>query len=208
MKTTILMAGLLAALAGGAVLAQSAPEPGTTEPTQAAPGQTAPGEAPDMDMAGPGPHGGMMGLPGLAPLESYDADGDGSVTQEEIEAGRTRRFAEADADGDGALSPAELLAMEEAIREEIRLAQATQVVTRMDDNGDGLLQAEELAARSPQVAPIFDRLDADNDGAITQEEMAEGRPGRGGDGFGRMGHGEGRGHGGRGWGFMSGLMGD
>ena len=149
-----------------------------------------------------------MGLPGLAPLESYDADGDGSVTQEEVEAGRTRRFAEADADGDGALSPTELLAMEEAIREEIRLARATQVVTRMDDNGDGLLQAEELAARSPQVAPIFDRLDTDNDGAITQEEMAAARPGRGGNGFGRMGHGEGRGHGGGGWGLMGNLMGD
>lgn len=125
-----------------------------------------------------------MGVPGLAPIQSYDADQDRTVTQQEIGAGRTERFAAADANGDDALSAEELLAMEEAIREEVRLARAAEAVARMDDNGDGLLQTEEMDARMPPLAPIFDELDTDGDGGISQLELEAGRPGRDGDGDG------------------------
>jgi hypothetical protein len=145
-----------------------------------------------------------MGVPGLAPLETYDADGDGTVTQEEIEGGRAERFSAADADGDGALSAEELIAMEEAIGQEARLARAVAVVARMDDNGDGLLQVEELEARTPQIAPLFDELDTDSDGSISLAEMEAGHPPQGDGASGRGGHG--RGHSSRG-GFMGGLFG-
>ena len=216
MRTTILMAGLLASLAGTALLAQTTTEePATQAPATEAP-ETAASEVDtattvetterDMDDAARfGPRGRRdRGVPGLAPLETYDADDDGIVTREEVETGRAARFAAADADGDGALSPEELIAMEEAILEEARLARAAAVVTRMDDNGDGLLQAGELEARTPRIAPLFDELDTDGDGGISQAEMEARRPQRGEGGFGR-GHGHGNGDRG---GFMGRLFGN
>ena len=207
MRATILMAGLLAGLAGTALLAQTtspdasggaAPETGTVEPGTAtgATGEVGEGRAADL---GPRGHGSGAGVPGLAPLETYDTDGDGIITQAEIEARRAERFAQADGDGDGALSAEELIAMEEAIREEVRqaraLAQANEAIARMDDNGDGRLQSEELEARTPRVAPIFDRLDTDNDGGISQTELEADHSGRDGrsEGFGRGAHGQGNG---------------
>lgn len=204
MRKTILMTGLLAGLAGTGLWAQTAseaPEAGAT----AEAGTADPGPLLDpvagMD-GGPGP-----GVPGLAPLESYDTDGDGLITRAEIETRRAERFAAADADGDGALSPAELVAMQEAIRAEVQVARATRAIARMDDDGDGLLSSEELAQRTPLLAPIFDRLDADGDDAISREELAAARPGRGREGFGwGYGQGHGRGHG-EGGGLMGRLFG-
>ena len=188
MRKAALMAGLLAALAGTGALAQEAGPEAVVPPD--------PAEAEEGLRV---PHRGARGgLPGLAPIETYDADGDGIVTQGEIEAGRTARFAEADANGDGALSPAEVIAMEEAMQAEARLARATRAVETMDDDGDGLLQAGELEARQPPLAPIFDRLDADGDDGISLEEIEAARSARGerGGGFlhGFFGRG-GRGHG-------------
>lgn len=175
MRKAAFMAGLMAVLAGTGALAQE------TAPEAAAPPDGA-GMAEALPMEGHGPRG---GLPGLAPIETYDTDGDGIVTQEEIEAERTARFAAADADGDGALSPEEMIAMEEARQEAARLARATQTVETMDDNGDGLLQAEEMEARMPLLAPIFDRLDTDGDDGISLAEIEAARPQRGeeGEGF-------------------------
>ena len=224
MRTTILMAGLLAGLAGTALLAQTAtaleaemnaPTTGTeaqaTEPT----GTTGAGNEAASRFGLHG-DGGRMGVPGLAPLETYDADSDGTITEAEIETGRAERFVQADVDGNGALSADELIAMEEAIHEEVRQAQATSrasaIITRMDDNGDGLLQAEELQARTPQLAPIFDELDIDNSGGISQAELEASHPQRDGDEdrFGRGGHSHGDSDGpqGRRGGFMGGVMGD
>lgn len=206
MRTTILMAGLLAGFAGTALLAQTTTSPEAAEPGAAAseaettaPAMTADaGEGRAADM-GPRGHGFGTGVPGLAPLDTYDTDADGIITQAEIETRRAERFTQADVDGDGALSAEELIAMEEAIRKEVRqaraLAQVTEAITRMDDNGDGRLQAEELEARTPRVAPIFDRLDTDNDGGISQTELEAGHSGRDGhgEGYGRGNHGQGGG---------------
>ena len=212
MKTTILMAGLLAGLMGTAVLAQTAPAP--TDGT--APEATAP--VPPAPERGPGGPDGFGR--GFAPFDllTADADGDGAVTQEEIEAQRQARFTTADADGNGGLSAEELLAMEDAVREEARAARVAERIAQIDDNGDGILQAEEIEARTPQIAPLFDRLDTDGDNAISQAELDAGRPqvdGREG-GFGRgdggRDHGGRGGHGGprgdrAGGGFLGGLFG-
>ncbi|SMX49281.1 EF-hand domain-containing protein [Maliponia aquimaris] len=104
-----------------------------------------------------------------------DADSDGKVTKDEIEAFRAARFAAADTDGDGKLSQDEMA----AARDARRMERVQAMVTRMDTDGDGLLSAEELAAGQPQAArgpePMFDRLDADGDGALTLEEMQQAR---------------------------------
>ena len=203
MKRTVLVAGILAGLIGTAVLAQAtAPESdvpdsgGGAAPestTQAADGSLSP-----MDDLGPMRGDGRgFGAVGLAPLESYDVDGNGIITQQEITTRKAERFAAADADGDGALSPEELIALEDAIRQEVRLARAARGVERMDDNGDGLLQAEELEARSPRLAPIFDELDTDGDDGISLDELAAEDPGHGRGPHGSMGEGFGpgrRGH--------------
>ena len=145
------------------------------------------------DMGRGSPRGGGDGLdqagdvPNTAPLALaiYDTDGDGRITAEEIEARKSARFAAADADGNGGLSAEELVSLQEAIRREVELARASERLERFDDNADGLLQAEEIEARTPRLAPIFDRLDADGDGGITQEELdaAQGGRGNGSGGF-------------------------
>lgn len=228
MRTTILITGLLAGLAGGGALAQETtpPDAGTTAPgVPQQPGAEdlrtlmeemrelmgrmggmpghggAEGMGPMGDARMDGPHGGdemgrMGDVPNTAPLALaiYDTDGDGRITAEEIEARKAARFAEADADGDGGLSPEELVALDEAIRMEVQLARAAQRIERFDDNGDGLLQSEEIEARTPRIAPIFDRLDTDGDGGISQEELGAVQGGHGGF-LGRLMGGHGRHHG-------------
>jgi hypothetical protein len=194
MKTTVLMAGLVAALAGTAVLAQVAANPDEVAP--AGPEATAPvapaavpdGAVPELAGCGDGPGLGPMGgmgrggdVPNMGPLsiEALDTDGDGGVTPEEVEARKAARFAQADADGDGGLSAEELVALEDIVRDEMRAVRAAAQVQTMDDDGDGLLQAAEIEARTPRIQPVFDRLDADDDGAITRAELDAARPARG-----------------------------
>jgi Ca2+-binding EF-hand superfamily protein len=221
-RVSLLMAGLMATLAGTAVLAQTIPTPDdSTTSTEAPDARTSLPEAridaPPMRPTPVGaqgnlsgaqdPHSGL-GVPGLAPLATYDVDGDGTITEAEIEARKAERFEAADADGDGALSPEELIAMEAAIREEARqvqaFAHAIEVVTRMDDNRDGLLQAGELEARTPRLAPLFDQFDTNNDGGISQAEREVGHAGRDSDDD-ESSHGDRSGSQGELNGFMEGL---
>jgi len=58
---------------------------------------------------------------------------------------------------------------------------AQAMIEMRDQNGDGLLSAEELMA-TPGRAAIFDRIDADGDGTISKEEFENARGA-----FGRMG---------------------
>lgn len=128
-----------------------------------------------------------------------DADGDGRVTPEEFAAvGMDRRgrrgedarrdgrrgdgprdrrrsrgpfgdgaFDAADADGDGNLSRDEWRELPRAVAEAAR----ERMFARMDDNGDGVLEAAEFA---PNVERLR-ALDADGDGRLTRREMREGR---------------------------------
>lgn len=112
-----------------------------------------------------GPHGPMVDFAEL------DVNGDGGLTMEEVTAAAMARFVMADTDGDGALSQAELIARAE---DEVvaRIAdQVARTVDRRDDNGDGLLQPEEMMGRAPLPERLFDRFDADEDGIVTQAEF-------------------------------------
>lgn len=127
--------------------------------------------------------GGKMG--GHGPMPSFaelDANGDGTLTAEELAAHKDKMFADADTNGDGALSADELAAASEARR-------AKAMVSRLDKNGDGQLQADEMRPASRDGKTMFDRLDADDDGSISAEEfdaMAKRGDGRGH----RRGHGD------------------
>ena len=130
------------------------------------------------------------GLPDFATL---DADGDGLITQEELQAAGDARFAAADTDGDGALSAEELQARIVANAGDRAAQGATRMIERLDANEDGLLQREEIAERGgDRMERMFDRADSDDDGAISAEEFAEVAERRGDH---RGGHGGKRGEG-------------
>ena len=103
-------------------------------------------------------------------FESLDTDGDGLVTQAELDARGAARFAEADTDGDGALSSDELLARSQRANED----RIKRMMERLDANEDGKLTQDEMAkARrgGGDSSRMIKRIDADGDGAISKEEF-------------------------------------
>lgn len=137
-----------------------------------------------------GGHGGHGFKGGKMTFEQLDADGNGEVTQAEMEAAKAARFAAADSNGDGVLSVEELAAQASA---QIA-ARTTKMIERFDTDGDGALSQEEMPKprRGGDSAKMFERLDADGSGGISKEEFEEGRKHarRGGERFKRGGEGE------------------
>ena len=97
---------------------------------------------------------------------TLDADGNGELTREELQARGAARFEEADANGDGLLSQTEL----EAQGTERAQKRAARMIERMDANGDGQLSQEEISTRR-NAGRFFDRIDSDDSGTITQAEF-------------------------------------
>jgi len=151
---------------------------------------------------GPGGMHGMRGGP-VMNFEEIDTDGDGKLTQAEMEAHAKARFTAADTDGNGKLSADEMKAAAEKRAEERRAQRAERMVTRMlermDADKDGELSFEEMPGQKSQADTMFGRLDADGDGAISKDEMDKARERfseHRGKGFGK---GHGMGHGPRNW---------
>ena len=149
-KTTALTAGLLAFGLGAAAAA-------TAVRAQDAPVVRAP-------MAQGGAGGGMPGL-----LEAYDADGDGAVTQAEVDAARAGRLAAFDADGDGVLSLAEY----QALWLDAYAEQLVDAFQRHDDNSDARITVDEFG---DDFRNLVARMDADGDGRVTAADLQ--RPAR------------------------------
>lgn len=112
-------------------------------------------------MGGMGPMGGgMMG--GMGPMggrmmQMFDADGDGTVTPEEMRAGLQAKLAEYDSDGDGSLSIAEFEALHSAMIRETMVDR----FQYLDADGDGLITAEEMGApadKMERMQKIRDRM--------------------------------------------------
>jgi hypothetical protein len=128
-----------------------------------------------------GHHGGGAGQ---SLFDAFDANQDGTLTQAEVDQARQAKLAEFDRDRNGSLSLEEYQALwMEAMRE--RMVDRFQA---HDDDGDGMVTAEEFGA---DYGRIISRLDQNGDGEVTMDELrerGEGRHhGRGGDQDGERG---------------------
>lgn len=146
---------------------------------------------------GPCQKGGFGPRGGPAPIsfEVLDADGDGKVTLEEIEAQKAARFKASDTDGDGMLSVEEMVAQGERAESERRVQRVQKMIERLDADKDGKLSADEIKAmgkegRGAKGEEMFKRMDTNADGAISAEEYEAHKGQRMGHKGPRMGHGE------------------
>jgi Ca2+-binding EF-hand superfamily protein len=108
-------------------------------------------------------HGGMgagiMGSPGLmgmgsmgSMMQAFDANGDGSVTPDEMRSGLEGRLAEFDADNSGTLSIEEFEALHSAM---IRESMVDRFQT-LDNDGDGEVTVEEMTAPADRFQRMQD----------------------------------------------------
>lgn len=117
-------------------------------------------------------HGGPMG--GLGPLghemlANVDTDGDGALTQEEINAAVNGRFSEFDADRNGSLSLQEF----QALWAEITKPVTVRAFQFLDPDGDAAIAKSELDDR---FGALVSRFDHNKDGKLSRDD----HPRRGG----------------------------
>lgn len=114
-----------------------------------------------------GRHHGMGG-PGnvMAMMERYDANKDGSLSQEEIDTNRTQWHGEFDADKTGDLSLAEFQALWLKARRDMMVREFQE----FDRDGDGKLTLEEYKA---PLAMLVTRMDANSDGVLNRQDRMQ-----------------------------------
>lgn len=120
------------------------------------------------DRRGAGGHAGAGLMQEI--FAQVDGDGDGSVTQTEIDSWRAAQVSGADADGNGALAIDEFDTVYRALTRS-RMVDAFQA---LDADGDGALDAAELDAR---FASAVERMDRNGDGVLSLEDRGRGRRG-------------------------------
>ena len=101
---------------------------------------------------------------GAAMLENFDTDGDGQLTQAEIDAVRADRFAAFDTDGNGELTLGEYAALWLDVMRE-RMVDRFQ---EHDSDGDGKVTVEEFGKR---FANMVKYMESNNDGVIDENDM-------------------------------------
>jgi Ca2+-binding EF-hand superfamily protein len=106
-------------------------------------------------------------------LQRFDSDASGSLSQTEIDAAAAAHAAEVDANGDGLIATEELQAFRDARRAEAQAARQQRQRQKMDANTDGSLSTEEFASAHAQR---LQRMDRNGDGVIEADELA--RPAR------------------------------
>ena len=147
---------------------------------------------------GPGGPGGMGPMGGFGEiqremLKDVDTNGDGALSQDEINAAINVRFAEFDADKNGSLSLEEF----QALWAEITKPISVRAFQFLDPNGDAQVSKSELDDRFGGMVARFDR---NGDGMLSPADHQ--RPGPGDHGPRRMSDGGPRGwfgHGPHGW---------
>ncbi|AKI00728.1 EF hand [Hoeflea sp. IMCC20628] len=129
----------------------------------------------NVDFRGHGGKHGKRGGRGMMHqiLQKVDADGDGAVTQAEIDAFRSALVSEADASGDGNISIAEF----ETIYLQMVRNKMVDAFQRLDEDGDGMVTQAEM---DEKFGNVVERMDRNDDGKLDRGDR------RGGD---RKGHG-------------------
>jgi Ca2+-binding EF-hand superfamily protein len=98
--------------------------------------------------------------------EKMDANGDGEISADEINARHAAMIEAADADGNGAVSKEEMQAYREARRAEWREKH------NPDKNGDGVVDKTEFLQNAQEM---FDKLDENGDGVLSEDEQTRHR---------------------------------
>lgn len=113
--------------------------------------------------------GGMAGkMIGSHVVERFDADGDGRLTQAEIDAARADHMTRFDADGNGALTLEEF----EGLFHELTQPVTVRAFQMLDPDGDASISADELDQR---LARAVARHDRNGDGALSPDDMRRGQ---------------------------------
>ncbi|MFX0543748.1 EF-hand domain-containing protein [Roseovarius sp. S4756] len=110
-----------------------------------------------------GKHGGRHGEMMRTVMGQIDADKDGTVTMEEIDAFRAAKLAEIDASGDGALSIEEF----DTLYREMTRSRMVDMFQKLDADGDGVISSEEMDSR---VGRMVERMDRNDDGVLSAED--------------------------------------
>ena len=98
-------------------------------------------------------------------IATFDADGDGNVTRDEMHKGVARSFEAIDTDHKGKLG---YIAFADWARKWLGDANALPGAYETDADGDNQITLAELQAKFDQ---IFTRLDKDKDGVLTRAEL-------------------------------------
>lgn len=109
-----------------------------------------------------------------AQFKVMDTNGDGRLSPDEHAAGAKRMFDAMDANKDGTVTIAEMDAVHKNVPgKEPKSSDLSSIekIKVVDQNGDGLLSADEHAAGSRKM---FSKMDADRDGFLSRAELTAG----------------------------------
>ena len=112
-----------------------------------------------MDLLGGGP----LGLSAMELFNAVDADGDGTLTQAELDKARNERHAAHDADGDGNLDLGEFA----GLWHETTRPLTVRAFQMLDTDGDAVVTRAEY---DRPLAGIVERLDRDRDGGLSMRD--------------------------------------
>lgn len=135
-------------------------------------------KAMNIDFRGHGDKHGKRGGGGMMRqiLDKVDADGDGVITQADIDTFRVTIVTGADASGDGNISLAEF----ETIYLQIVRNQMVDAFQRLDEDGDGVVTPVEMDAK---FGDVVERMDRNDDGKLDRDDQrGHDRKGHGRDG--------------------------
>lgn len=96
-------------------------------------------------------------------MERFDVDGDGKLTQAEVDEARKALLAKHDGDGDGKLTLAEF----EKLWLEVMRQRMVRGFQRIDRDGDAAITSEEFLK---PFSKVVERMDRNDDGALDKED--------------------------------------